>query len=379
MKTIPLAEQTRAERVAALLGEVAKKRGSTPADEIPLSDFLEVDSREPYPEWEKSLRTANRRYANRPNSPDSTPGVKLCQLLTTEFSTQEGWRGILNRLAEIQLRAPVAGVAKIYKRRHNGDGDTRAHFQSLSATARAFGAPDAEALVERMMRDAGIPIEEVSRETLEREWQAAKDKADAQRRAAAAAVDRDAAAQKAQEATRAREAQAARDRAAAKAREDAARRLKEAAAREQAEQAERERRAEEERRRNAEIQPGRWRFLPDSQLAHSLSFIMQSVTELNLRAGGQCDGGALMGAMGYQIRASANGQWEYDYNTRVLTLSLSISFGNNSFSDPIMNMMMASNAMPPQFAVTQYTIFAGSKGNYRARDQQGYEHKIVKF
>src|SRR6266566_3325180 len=162
MNSVPLAEPSIAKRVNSLLGQVANKRGDD--DELALPDFLFLDyGGEPYPVWQEAVRVADRKYANMSSARDSAAGVKLCQLLASQFNTEEGWRGMLNRLAEIQLRSSVAGVAKLRRRRagrkENGE-DLRTHFGSLSATASALGAPDAEALVRSMMADAGIDIEE---------------------------------------------------------------------------------------------------------------------------------------------------------------------------------------------------------------------------
>lgn len=123
-------------------------------DQLHLPDFLDVDPRTPYAQWNQTL---TRKRTKIKNAPEGTANAqeKLCQTLTIEFKEQAGWRGLLNRLGRMHVETAIADLA----RRKSGADILQSAFATHVHTLECVvGAPDARRIVEDLFRSKALKV-----------------------------------------------------------------------------------------------------------------------------------------------------------------------------------------------------------------------------
>lgn len=111
-----------------------------------LPQFLGIPPDAGFNDWQDKAKSMRREYRNKKEGhPKKNAGDALCNMLISAFSSEVGWRRLLNGLAARQVNSISPSVLLVL------DGEAR---KKLVDKARKAGAPAAEILVHQIIAEA---------------------------------------------------------------------------------------------------------------------------------------------------------------------------------------------------------------------------------
>lgn len=341
-------------------------------------DFLDVSNAATHEEWQSAARRTLQRYKNSPASAVARAGTHLAAELLQLFDSPNTWRGVLNRLTLDALSGRVRDFADTVENEssHGHAAATREFSVVVKLAQTVYLSPDAQLVVAFLFEHHGLAVsnknpEDVDLELrLDGELEAERRKLEAQKRAEEQRWQLE------QERMEFERQRAERDELLRRREEERREREQIEAERREREAAERRRRAEEAHRRKlAEreaIKPGTYRIVHTA--AQAMAGLMPSDVQINLQRDGSFVYQFQANIMGMMnTSAEATGRWQYDPNSKTLTMSGSLRLTNlqqpgDWFSNMFMN--QAAAGMPPQPLFMTFTVQNYSQGRWEGYDNE---------
>lgn len=349
-----------------------------------LTNLLQVKYNSGYLTWKKSLNNKRLQYNREYDSTEKELVLKFLQILVPEFSTEEKWRSLLNSVTYIQVINPLHNLLSELKINGIVLRETK---ESLIYQAKIIGNPNPEKFIGELFIQNNIPNpDNYTSEQYEEELNIKK----RGRQKEIEEIKKKLNIKKTQEELREVKENAAKinveiefwrqtkEKNDFSAYEKYLKRYPNGNFVKYATQAK-----EKLKKELIEIQAGIWTFYCESPVFNLTGG--GSIYRFILRPNGSLEGVTQLGIMGMNMESEIRGNWNYDFDRKVLDVSGQLKILNIGDGDPFERLMgvgqMVANQMPQQFISFRFsriTTINKSRGIFKAIDTEGNSWRIEK-